>query len=316
MTQVRYIMQVDDEASFRSNISPQTLISIESKEMDAILEELISAIGLQRFRFVERQTNGKLVSATINESILCVGLTGLSMVSSLTLLRYANTNTNSGDHDVCRNLTRIAASACTTVTKARSEGKQPSRSGPGLIDLLLMAVAHPSINICGVAMEVLSTWIPLQLGLSNQLLPTLQRRAITPHHFVNGVPCLAASDICGVDYDEFQNFRETALAEALTACWKDNRDNFMASCTSAIEEFCSSTAAAQVSFHLEAALFCLASVAEEALGTDRGVSHYSAQLQRCTTSLAAKPTSLTSNPLTLAQMCRFLRKVSFELVLD
>jgi hypothetical protein len=120
MTQVRYIMQVDDEASFRSNISPQTLISIESKEMDAILEELISAIGLQRFRFVERQNNGKLVSATINESILCVGLTGLSMVSSLTLLRYANKNTNSGDHDVCRNLTRIAASACTTVTKARS----------------------------------------------------------------------------------------------------------------------------------------------------------------------------------------------------
>lgn len=60
MTQVRYIMQVDDEASFKSNISPQTLMTIESKEMDAILEELISAIGLQRFRFVQRQNNGKL----------------------------------------------------------------------------------------------------------------------------------------------------------------------------------------------------------------------------------------------------------------
>ena len=65
MTQVRYIMQVDDEASFKSNISVQTLISIESKEMDVILEELISAIGLQRFRFVQRQNNGKLVSATM-----------------------------------------------------------------------------------------------------------------------------------------------------------------------------------------------------------------------------------------------------------
>jgi hypothetical protein len=201
-----------------------------------------------------------------------------------------------------------------TVAKARSEGKQPGRSGPGLVELLLMAVAHPSVNICGISTEVLSIWIPLELGLSHQLLPTLQRRAITPHHFVNGVPCLAASDICGVNHDEFQNFRETILADALIACWKDNRDNFMASCTSAIEEFCSSTAAAQVSFHLEAALFCLASVAEEALATDRGVSHYSLQLQRCTTALAAKPTSLTSNPLTLAQMCRFLRKVSCELV--
>jgi 3-hydroxymyristoyl/3-hydroxydecanoyl-(acyl carrier protein) dehydratase len=57
MTQVRYIMQVD-EASFRSNISPIQLLSIESKEMASILEELVSAIGLQRFRFVDRQTNG------------------------------------------------------------------------------------------------------------------------------------------------------------------------------------------------------------------------------------------------------------------
>ena len=73
MTQVRYIMQVDDEASFKSNISPQTLISIESKEMDVILEEVISAIGLQRFRFVQRQNNGKFVSSTISESILWVG---------------------------------------------------------------------------------------------------------------------------------------------------------------------------------------------------------------------------------------------------
>jgi hypothetical protein len=57
MTQVRYIMQVD-EASFRSNISPGQLVLIESKEMESILDELISAIGLQRFRFVERQNNG------------------------------------------------------------------------------------------------------------------------------------------------------------------------------------------------------------------------------------------------------------------
>jgi hypothetical protein len=87
MTQVRYIMQVDDEASFKSNISPLILMSIESKEMDTILEELISAIGLQRFRFIQRQNNGKLVFSTINESIICVGS---SIVSILTLLRYTS----------------------------------------------------------------------------------------------------------------------------------------------------------------------------------------------------------------------------------
>jgi hypothetical protein len=57
MTQTRYIMEVD-EATFQS-ISVADLQRIESKEMNAIVEELVSAIGLQRFRFAERQTNGK-----------------------------------------------------------------------------------------------------------------------------------------------------------------------------------------------------------------------------------------------------------------
>lgn len=58
MTQVRYIMQVD-EASFRSSITPEQLLTIESKEMALILEELVSAVGLQRFRFADRQASGK-----------------------------------------------------------------------------------------------------------------------------------------------------------------------------------------------------------------------------------------------------------------
>jgi hypothetical protein len=57
MTQVRYIMQVD-EVSFRSNITKEHLVTIESKEMVSILEELVSAIGLQRFRFMDRQKGG------------------------------------------------------------------------------------------------------------------------------------------------------------------------------------------------------------------------------------------------------------------
>ena len=59
MTQTRYIMEVD-ETTFQT-ISVQDLQRIDSKEMDAIVQELVSAIGLQRFRFAERQTNGKKV---------------------------------------------------------------------------------------------------------------------------------------------------------------------------------------------------------------------------------------------------------------
>jgi hypothetical protein len=57
MTQARYIMEVDED-SFRS-VSPEDLFRIESQEMDSVLGELVAAVGLQRFRFVARQTNGK-----------------------------------------------------------------------------------------------------------------------------------------------------------------------------------------------------------------------------------------------------------------
>lgn len=57
MTQVRYLLQVD-EVAFQSNFSADQLNLIESKEMSSIVDELVSAIGLQRFRFTERQNNG------------------------------------------------------------------------------------------------------------------------------------------------------------------------------------------------------------------------------------------------------------------
>ena len=57
MTQVRYLLQVD-EASFQSNFSAEQLNLIESKEMSAIVDDLVSAIGLQRYRFTDRQNNG------------------------------------------------------------------------------------------------------------------------------------------------------------------------------------------------------------------------------------------------------------------
>jgi hypothetical protein len=57
MSQVRHILQVDD-LEFRSKFSPEQLKLIEFREMGAIVGELVSAVSLQRFRFVERQNTG------------------------------------------------------------------------------------------------------------------------------------------------------------------------------------------------------------------------------------------------------------------
>jgi hypothetical protein len=58
MDQVRHIMQVD-ASSFQTSFSPEQLKMIETKEMGSIVDELVSAVSLQRFRFTERQNNGK-----------------------------------------------------------------------------------------------------------------------------------------------------------------------------------------------------------------------------------------------------------------
>ena len=217
-----------------------------------------------------------------------------------------------GDHDVCRNLVRIASSLCSAAIQSAADHGHPLKNEPGLIDLIMKGAAHPSVNISGIALAVLAQVVRLEFSLGLQLLPLLQRRAITPHHIISGAPYLAASDICGVNFHEFQIFRDNVLADALSACYEGNSANYMDSCTSAVEEFCSESAPSQVSLHLEAALFCLAAVAETVLAkTQGGVSVHAPQLERCTSALAAKPSSMMSNPLTLAQMCRFLRKVSF-----
>lgn len=57
MSQVRHVIQ-PDVASFETQVTGQQLKVIESREMSSIIDDLISAIGLQRFRFVERQNKG------------------------------------------------------------------------------------------------------------------------------------------------------------------------------------------------------------------------------------------------------------------
>jgi hypothetical protein len=64
MNQVRHIIQVD-ESSFQSRFSLDQLKVIEIKEMEAIVGDLVSAVGLQRFRFIMRQNAGTWTASSI-----------------------------------------------------------------------------------------------------------------------------------------------------------------------------------------------------------------------------------------------------------
>lgn len=59
MSQVRHIIQ-PDVAAFQTQVTGQQLKIIESREMLAIVDDLMSAIGLQRFRFTDRQSKGRI----------------------------------------------------------------------------------------------------------------------------------------------------------------------------------------------------------------------------------------------------------------
>lgn len=271
----------------------------EERERDLILTEFISAVGLQRFRFTGRQSHG--------------------------------------DVAVCRCLARIA-SLIAMASQSSLRSAQQHGSAAGLIDLLLKAAAHPSVHVCGIALEALPRLVCPETNLSIRLLPVLQRRAIIPHSHVGISPSLDASDHCGVDFHEFESFREHLLSDGLLACYRNGRGFYMESCASAVDEFCAAPTSVKVSFQLEAALFCLCAVALDASkralllnaspaaqaaaskasalrqGHDESGSvaedarHHDTQLGRCTSALAKKPVCATSNPLTLTQMCRFLGK--------
>lgn len=197
----------------------------------------------------------------------------------------------------------------------------------GMVDLLLKAAAHPSTHICGIALEALSQIAIFDKNFPLRLLPVLQHRAIVPYVLNNGVPSLAASEFCGFDIEEFSSFRKTALAEALAACYKCSPDYYMNSCTVAVEEFCRASPTVKTSFQLEAALFCFVAVADESINAGQDLmtpetvagngsrdmtDTKTNQLSRCTELLGKKPISVTANPLTLAQACYFIGKVSWR----
>jgi hypothetical protein len=215
-----------------------------------------------------------------------------------------------GETEVCCNLARIAASVCRTrLDLLFLDGEYHPETGA--VAILMKAAAHPSIHICGIGLEVLSRMLDLIPQLPQELLPILQRRAITPHRIRNNKLSLDAIDICGVDFDEFHNFRESVLADTLVACWKSYGDQFMDSCTSAVEEFCgNATLPEDVSLQLEAALFCIEKVGYEALSSIVDYPH-DEQMTRVVTALSNKPTSFISNALTRYRMCRCIQTVRY-----
>jgi hypothetical protein len=97
MIQSRYVMEVD-MATFQS-ISVEDINRIESKEMDAIVLELVSAIGLQRFRFAERQENGK---GRTNLRRLCLYIADANLVSFHVVLKVTWQDVDVWHESQCR----------------------------------------------------------------------------------------------------------------------------------------------------------------------------------------------------------------------
>lgn len=210
---------------------------------------------------------------------------------------------------MCRNLTRIGASVCSAwLDIPAAEPKNPE---PGAVNLLIKAGGYPFVNVCAIALPVLTRLIPRVPAIAVELLPVLQRRAIIPHHVVNGLLTLDVPDLCGVNFHEFQHFRSMILADTLVACYQGYANQFMDSCTAAVEEFCSVGSTEAVSLQLEAALFCIEKVAGATLTSSTTFPHKE-HMSRMTNAFTAKPRSLLSHTVTRERLCSFLRSVSLE----
>ena len=236
----------------------------------------------------------------------------------------------------CRCLARIASAIALAAQGPIKSGKM-GRSSDGLLELLLKGAAHSSIHVCGICLEAIPSLIAPGSSYSDRLLPILQQRAIVPAA-LRGNHTTTSADEADIDFHEYTSFRENLLSSALSACYKNNRGFYVESCASAIEEFCTAPLTPQLPFQLEAALFCLCAVsmdaskrallvsaspaaqaaaakASAALGqaqtSDIAVDakKHDDELAKCTLSIANNPAAATSNPLTLAQLCRFIAKV-------
>lgn len=111
------------------------------KSRISVLSELVSAVGLQRFRFAERQAKGDIA--------------------------------------VCRCLVRTAALVLLE-SESLIHGGILQASPDGLLELLLKAASHSSVPISSIGIEALTVFTPSNSELSTRLLPCLQGKAIIP----------------------------------------------------------------------------------------------------------------------------------------
>ncbi len=282
----------------------QQLTNKKERLKTMILSELIAAIGLQRFRFSERQRKGKNSLKLIR---YIVGFSEGTLNSVVLIL--------SGDTAVCRCLARMAARI---LLEAQDDIKKGSieTSLVGVFDLMYKAISHPSLDVSVIALEALSSFMPSDKSLSTRLLPLLQGKAIIPFHL------FSEEDIDG--FDEFRNFRELILNDALVACYSGCELFFLESCCSAIEEFCIANQSAHLPYQFEAALFCMIAISDEvakqfrkyhhsessSISVDTDAQKIHSYLERIVSALASNAFSTTSHPLVMARMCRFLNKVS------
>ncbi len=299
--------------------SSQNYRNYEILMRDNILSELASAIGLQRFRFVGRQSMGKLQFICVVLSMFLTLLYTFCFIILSVLL---------GDVSVCRCLTRIAAAIAVASQHLIRASIQAGQS-LGILDLLLHACSHNSVHISGIAVEVIPLLVVDGSNLFNLLLPVLLRRSVWPESITSDPNVLSPQQTpvdCDVSFDEFENFRESILATALDASYTFNPQHYMKTCVNIVTEICSTHSRANWR-QLESAIFCINAVSIEAckfavseslqagsvdknqLNNDSNGELHDTLLGRCVYSLAESPDVATCNPLVLAQMCRFIGKV-------
>lgn len=234
----------------------------------SILTELISAVGLQRFRFSERQANGDTV--------------------------------------VCRCLARTASRVLLESQEVIANHTLQV-SLDGLFDLLFKATAHPSIYVCGIALESLSVVASSNSQLSIRLLPLIQGKAIIPFHVITGKDGFL---------EDYTAFRERVLSDALIACYAGCGAFYLDSCASAIEEFCQiqpdTNPSEHLPYQLEAALFCMVAVADKVRKNSREKESSCIQLERIVVALTKDEFRTTKNPLAMAKMCRYINVVRYS----
>lgn len=165
----------------------------------------------------------------------------------------------------------------------------------GLFDLLFKAISHPSIDVCGIALEAFLDIAPSNTELATRLLPYLQGKAIIPFQFTHHAG----------GFEEFLDFRDNLLTDALIACYTGCSLFYLTSCGSAIEEFCQASTSPHIPHQLEAALFCLVAISDTVeRAVDKQVLHK--QLENITSALKRNAFSTTSNPFVMARMCSFI----------